>query len=129
MLLPWAPAYDPKNAPTNPVAQYARESAPIDPKTGKVAKGYEYWEKGYLGRTVSEWSLSSEEAWEQRWVAGDPDRVIGKIKELETIGLKNLMCAFAAQAGHARPPLPEVYKRMERFARDIMPHFQPVKKK
>jgi len=122
-LLPWAAAYSPTQAPGTTEERYARESAPIDPKTGQVAKGYDYWQKGYLGRPAGQFDLTTDESWENRWVAGDLDRVMRKIEELETIGVKNLICSFAVQAGSPRPPLPEVRQRMEQFAREVMPRF------
>lgn len=107
--------------------KYARQSAPIDPMTGQITKGYEYWEKGYLGRSPEAMRSSTEEAWEQRWVAGDLDRVIRKIEELEAIGVGNIMCTFGYQDPRfgpvMKPPLPEMRQIMERFAREVIPHF------
>lgn len=134
--LPFARAYNPHKEGRTRDEVYARESAPIDPRTGRVARGYEYWEKGYLGRSLSEFQLGTDESWEERWVAGDLDRVIGKLKMLEEIGIGEVLCTLA----HADPrigqmprmPLRDMYGYMERFARDVMPHFEekaPVKAK
>ncbi len=124
-LLPWASAFSPVRVPATPQEQYARESAPIDPKTGEVARGYEYWRKGYLGRDAKVFDLTTDESWEHRWVAGDMDRVLRKIEELEQAGVKNLICNFAAQAGQSgRPDLKDMRQRMEQFAREVMPRFQ-----
>ncbi len=121
--LPFAQAFNPHKDVTTDHERYAQESAPIDPKTGRIAAGYEYWERGYQGRRPGDFLVNTEEAWEGRWIAGDLDRVIGKIKELEQIGVRNLICSFGVRGVGARPPLADVRRAMERFARDVMPHF------
>lgn len=92
-----AKVYDPflafKEAPSAQ-ERFALESAPIDPRTGRVAKGYEYWEKGYLGRGAAEFDPATELSWEERWVAGDEDRVRAKIAELEEMGVQEMICTF-----------------------------------
>ncbi len=121
--LPFAQAFNPHKEATTAHERYARESAPIDPKTGKVAQGYEYWEQGYQGRRPTAFLANTEEAWEERWVAGDADRVVRKIEELEAIGVRHLICSFGVRGVGSRPPLADVRRAMERFARDVMPHF------
>ncbi|MEE9285171.1 MAG: LLM class flavin-dependent oxidoreductase [Dehalococcoidia bacterium] len=121
--LPFAQAYNPHKNATTDYEQYAQQSAPIDPKTGKVARGYEYWEKGYQGRKPTDFLANTEEAWEGRWVAGDMDRVARKIEELERMGVRNLICSFGLRGVGGRPPVADVLKTMERFARDVMPLF------
>jgi alkanesulfonate monooxygenase SsuD/methylene tetrahydromethanopterin reductase-like flavin-dependent oxidoreductase (luciferase family) len=121
--LPFAQAFNPHRQATTAHERYARDSAPIDPKTGKVAKGYEYWEQGYQGRRPSDFLANTELAWEERWIAGDLERVLRKIEDLQRIGVRNLICAFGVRGVGARPPLADVRRAMERFARDVMPHF------
>lgn len=123
-LLPFAQSFNPHREASTAYERYARESAPMDPKTGKVAKGYEYWEKGYQGRKPTAFLANTEEAWEERWVAGDVDRVVRKIEEYERIGVRHMICSFGLRGVGARPPLKDVRQAMERFARDVMPHFK-----
>ncbi|MCH7553137.1 MAG: LLM class flavin-dependent oxidoreductase [Chloroflexi bacterium] len=121
--LPFAQAFNPHKEATTEHERYSLQSAPVDPKTGKIAKGYEYWEKGYQGRSVTEYQTLGEGAWEERWVAGDLERVVNKIKTLESIGVGNMICSFGIRGVSARPPLDQMHKSMERFAREVMPHF------
>ncbi|RJL26628.1 LLM class flavin-dependent oxidoreductase [Bailinhaonella thermotolerans] len=96
---------------------FNEKSAPIDPKTGKVAQGFEYWQDRYLkGGSVSE-----DFRWEQLEVIGDPERVIGQIRMLRDFGFTNLLCDF----GSTRPiPLEEMRKVMKFFAAEVMPAFK-----
>lgn len=121
--LPFAQAYNPHKTASTDHERYAQQSAPIDQKTGKVARGYEYWEKGYQGRKPTDFLVNTEEAWEERWIAGDIDRVSRKIEELERVGVRNLICSFGLRGVGTRPPAADVLKAMERFARDVMPSF------
>jgi alkanesulfonate monooxygenase SsuD/methylene tetrahydromethanopterin reductase-like flavin-dependent oxidoreductase (luciferase family) len=93
------------------------QSAPIDPKTGAIAKGYEFWEARYLkGGT-----LTDDFRWDQLEVIGDPDRVIGQIKTLQTLGYDNVMCDF----GSTRPmPIDDMKKIIRLFAEEVMPEFR-----
>ncbi len=94
-----------------------KESAPIDPKTGKIAKGYEAWEAKYMkGGEVSD-----DFRWDKMEVIGDPERVIGQVKMLQDFGYSNLMCDF----GSTRPlPMPEMKRLVSFFAKEVMPAFQ-----
>ncbi|HEX4508226.1 MAG TPA: LLM class flavin-dependent oxidoreductase [Alphaproteobacteria bacterium] len=94
-----------------------KESAPIDPKTGAIAKGYEHWEARYMkGGT-----LPDDFRWEQLEVIGDPERVIGQIKTLKALGYSNVMCDF----GSTRPmPIEEMKKIIRLFAEEVMPEFR-----
>lgn len=92
---------------------------PVD-RDGRVAAGYEYWEKGWHGRDLDYYSHDAD--WDDRWVAGDVDRVVSQIEHLDSIGIRNVCCVFGLSA---TPPAPEVVvERMGRFARDVMPRFQ-----
>lgn len=94
-----------------------KESAPIDPKTGKIAKGYESWEAKYMkGGEVSD-----DFRWDKMEVIGDPERVIGQVRMLQDFGYSNLMCDF----GSTRPlPMAEMKRLVSFFAREVMPAFR-----
>ncbi len=93
------------------------QSAPIDPKTGAIAKGYEFWESRYLkGGT-----LTDDFRWDQLEVIGDPERVIGQIKTLQELGYGNVMCDF----GSTRPmPIADMKKIIRLFATEVIPEFR-----
>jgi alkanesulfonate monooxygenase SsuD/methylene tetrahydromethanopterin reductase-like flavin-dependent oxidoreductase (luciferase family) len=93
------------------------QNAPIDAKTGAIAKGYEFWQDRYLkGGT-----LSDDFRWDQLEVIGDPERVIGQIKTLQALGYGNIMCDF----GSTRPmPIGEMKKIIRLFAEEVMPEFR-----
>lgn len=93
------------------------DSAPIDAKTGQVAKGFEFWQDRYLKGG----EVSNDFRWEQLEVIGDPERVISQVKELREWGFTNLMCDF----GSTRPiPLDEMTRIMTFFAREVLPAFK-----
>lgn len=93
------------------------QSAPIDSKTGEVAKGFEYWQDRYLKGG----EVTNEFRWDQLEVIGDPERVIGQIKLLQEFGYSHLMCDF----GSTRPiPLDEMKRIMRFFAEAVMPAFR-----
>jgi alkanesulfonate monooxygenase SsuD/methylene tetrahydromethanopterin reductase-like flavin-dependent oxidoreductase (luciferase family) len=93
------------------------QSAPIDSRTGQVAKGFEYWQDKYLkGGTVS-----NDFRWEQLEVIGDPERVIGQVQMIRDFGFSNLLCDF----GSTRPiPLEDMKKVMKFFAAEVIPAFK-----
>jgi alkanesulfonate monooxygenase SsuD/methylene tetrahydromethanopterin reductase-like flavin-dependent oxidoreductase (luciferase family) len=93
------------------------QSAPINSKTGQVAKGFEYWQDKYLkGGTVD-----ADFRWEQLEVIGDPGRVIDQIKMIQAMGYSNLMCDF----GSTRPiPIEEMRKVLKFFAAEVIPAFR-----
>lgn len=93
-----------------------QQSAPIDPKTGEIAEGFEFWQNRYLkGGTVSD-----DFRWDQLEIAGDPERVINQIKTLQDFGISNLMCDF----GSTRPmPVAEMKGIIKFFADEVMPAF------
>ncbi|GAA2901530.1 LLM class flavin-dependent oxidoreductase [Streptosporangium fragile] len=92
-------------------------SAPIDPKTGRAAQGFEYYQDRYLKGG----SLSNDFRWEQLEVIGDPERVVGQIRLLQDAGFANLLCDF----GSTRPmPLEEMERVMRFFAAEVMPAFR-----
>jgi alkanesulfonate monooxygenase SsuD/methylene tetrahydromethanopterin reductase-like flavin-dependent oxidoreductase (luciferase family) len=95
---------------------FNKQSAPIDSKTGEVAKGFEFWQDKYLkGGTVD-----NDFRWEQLEIIGDPERVIGQIKMVQDMGYSNLMCDF----GSTRPvPIEEMRKTLKFFAAEVMPAF------
>ncbi|MCH7553961.1 MAG: LLM class flavin-dependent oxidoreductase [Chloroflexi bacterium] len=93
------------------------ESAPIE-KTGEFAAGYYYWKDRYLSKNAS---LTPEFFWDRMWVAGDPDRCVGIVKNLESMGFKHLLFTL----GH--PPhttMEENKRRLKLFADAVMPHFR-----
>ncbi|MCW2946532.1 MAG: luciferase family protein [Actinoallomurus sp.] len=96
---------------------FNRRSAPIDSRTGQVAKGFEYWQDRYLkGGTVD-----ADFRWEQLEVIGDPGRVVDQIKMIQDFGFTNLMCDF----GSTRPvPIEEMRKMLRFFAAEVIPAFR-----
>lgn len=94
----------------------SRQSAPIDSKTGEIAKGYEFWQDRYLkGGTISD-----DFRWDQLEIIGDPERVIEQIKLIRDFGYSNLMCDF----GSTRPmSLKEMKRVIKFFAEEVMPEF------
>jgi alkanesulfonate monooxygenase SsuD/methylene tetrahydromethanopterin reductase-like flavin-dependent oxidoreductase (luciferase family) len=95
----------------------SKQSAPIDPETGEIAKGFEFWQNRYLkGGT-----LSNDFRWDQLEIAGDPERVIEQIKLLQGFGYTQLMCDF----GSTRPmPIAEMKRIIRFFAEEVMTEFQ-----
>jgi alkanesulfonate monooxygenase SsuD/methylene tetrahydromethanopterin reductase-like flavin-dependent oxidoreductase (luciferase family) len=96
---------------------FNKQSAPIDSKTGEVAKGFEFWQDKYLkGGTVG-----NDFRWEQLEIIGDPERVIGQIKMVQDMGYRNLMCDF----GSTRPiPIEELRETLKFFAAEVIPAFR-----
>ncbi|WP_206377192.1 LLM class flavin-dependent oxidoreductase [Sphingomonas sp. G-3-2-10] len=92
------------------------QSAPLDPKTGKIAKGYEFWE----GRYLKGGSVDNDFRWDQLEIIGDPERVIQQVRTLQSFGYNNLMCDF----GSTRPfPIKEMKRVIKFFADEVMPAF------
>jgi hypothetical protein len=87
---------------------------------GSVAAGYEYWEKGWHGRTVEHYAAAAD--WDDRWIAGDAERIVRGIRELEEMGYANLCVIFGLDAHPAG--VPEIKRRMALFAHEIMPAFE-----
>lgn len=93
------------------------QSAPIDSRTGEVAKGFEFWQRRYLKGG----KVDNDFRWEQLEVIGDPERVIGQIQMIEEMGYSNLMCDF----GSTRPvPIEEMRSILRFFAKEVMPAFR-----
>tara|TARA_B100001540_G_C15765961_1_gene623969 strand:- start:464 stop:1573 length:1110 start_codon:yes stop_codon:yes gene_type:complete len=93
-----------------------QQSAPVDPKTGEVAEGYEYWQSRYQKGG----EVSTDFRWDQLEVAGDPERVISQISALRDFGIGNLMCDF----GSTRPmEVGEMKRIIKFFADEVMPAF------
>jgi alkanesulfonate monooxygenase SsuD/methylene tetrahydromethanopterin reductase-like flavin-dependent oxidoreductase (luciferase family) len=86
---------------------------------GTVAPGYEYWDKGWHGRDLAYYD--QEPDWDDRWLAGTPERVIDQIRALHEMGIRDVCCVFGHDA--VAPPREEVERRMAGFARDVMPAF------
>ncbi|MFI6539649.1 LLM class flavin-dependent oxidoreductase [Nonomuraea sp. NPDC050547] len=96
---------------------FNEKSAPIDPRTGKAAQGFEYYQDRYLKGG----EVSNDFRWEQLEVIGDPARVIEQITLLRDAGFSNLLCDF----GSTRPlPLEEMKQVMRFFATEVMPAFR-----
>jgi alkanesulfonate monooxygenase SsuD/methylene tetrahydromethanopterin reductase-like flavin-dependent oxidoreductase (luciferase family) len=118
-------------APTNVAARDYVDNAPpvtslsVDPaltprkRDGSIAEGYEYWERGWHGRTVDHYAAEAD--WDDRWIAGDVERVVSGIRALERMGYANLCVIFGLDAAPA--PVPEIKRRMALFAREVMPAF------
>jgi len=92
---------------------------PVD-KDGNVVAGYEYWEKGWHGRDLDYYS--HEPDWDDRWVAGTPERVIGQLRELDAMGIKNVCCIFGMSDMAASRQ--EIESRMALFAKEIIPELR-----
>jgi alkanesulfonate monooxygenase SsuD/methylene tetrahydromethanopterin reductase-like flavin-dependent oxidoreductase (luciferase family) len=87
---------------------------------GSIAKGYEYWEKGWHGRTKDHYASNVD--WDDRWIAGNPERVVKQIKELEQMGYTNLCVIFGLDVNPSS--VAELKQRMSLFADEIMPAFR-----
>jgi alkanesulfonate monooxygenase SsuD/methylene tetrahydromethanopterin reductase-like flavin-dependent oxidoreductase (luciferase family) len=110
-------------ASTPKVTSLATDSRirPVD-KDGNIAAGYEYWDKGWHGRDLAYYSHDLD--WNDRWIAGTPDRIVEQLRHLGDIGIRNVCCVFGLSA--TPPSTDDVRARMARFARDVMPAFQPA---
>ncbi|GAA3137328.1 LLM class flavin-dependent oxidoreductase [Nonomuraea salmonea] len=116
---PWSrPAPTRRGSRRRSTARASSTSAapPIDPRTGRAAQGFEYYQDRYLkGGTVS-----PDFRWEQLEVIGDPARVIEQVALLRDAGFGNLLCDF----GSTRPmPLEDMKRVMRFFATEVMPAF------
>jgi alkanesulfonate monooxygenase SsuD/methylene tetrahydromethanopterin reductase-like flavin-dependent oxidoreductase (luciferase family) len=89
-------------------------------KDGRIASGYEYWEKGWHGRDLAYYD--HEPNWDDRWVAGGAERVIAQLRAIEACGIGNVCCVFGLESTPTPPD--EIERRMQRFARDVMPAFR-----
>jgi alkanesulfonate monooxygenase SsuD/methylene tetrahydromethanopterin reductase-like flavin-dependent oxidoreductase (luciferase family) len=95
---------------------FNEQSAPIDSKTGEVAKGFEFYQRYLKGGTVG-----TDFRWEQLEIIGDPERVIQQIKMVQDMGYSNLMCDF----GSTRPlPIEEMRRILKFFAAEVIPAFR-----
>lgn len=95
---------------------FNQRSAPIDPRTGQAAQGFEYYQNRYLKGG----SVSNDFRWEQLEVIGDPARVIEQIAVLREAGYAELLCDF----GSTRPmPFEETARLMRFFAAEVIPAF------
>ncbi|MBY8856849.1 LLM class flavin-dependent oxidoreductase [Nocardia sp. CA2R105] len=96
---------------------FNEKSAPIDTKTGSVAKGFEFWEGRYLkGGTVD-----ADFRWEQLEVIGDPERVIGQVAMLQEFGFNHLMCDFGSTR---HIPFEDMKRAITFFAKEVIPAFR-----
>ncbi|MFC9556449.1 LLM class flavin-dependent oxidoreductase [Rhodococcus sp. NPDC056960] len=93
------------------------KSAPIDSKTGEVAKGFEFWE----GRYLKGGEVGNDFRWEQLEVIGDPKRVIGQVAMLQEFGFNHLMCDFGSTR---HIPFDEMAKAITFFAKEVIPAFR-----
>ncbi|MBV6761764.1 LLM class flavin-dependent oxidoreductase [Rhodococcus opacus] len=96
---------------------FNEKSAPIDSKTGEVAKGFEFWE----GRYLKGGELGNDFRWEQLEVIGDPKRVIGQVAMLQEFGFNHLMCDFGSTR---HIPFDEMAKAITFFAKEVIPAFR-----
>ena len=93
------------------------QSAPIE-KTGEFAAGYYYWKDRYLNKNSE---LTTDFFWDRMWVAGDPDRCIQVVKNIEDMGFKHVLFTL----GHApHVSMEENKRRLKLFAEAVMPHFK-----
>ena len=94
-----------------------QQSAPVE-KTGEFAAGYYYWKDRYLGANKQ---LDSNFFWERTWIAGDPERVIRIIRDLESWGFEHMLFTL----GHYPTfTLEENKRRLKIFADNVMPEFR-----
>jgi alkanesulfonate monooxygenase SsuD/methylene tetrahydromethanopterin reductase-like flavin-dependent oxidoreductase (luciferase family) len=105
-----------ESRPQVKTVDYQFSLGPIN-KDGSVAKGYEYWRKGWHGRELGDYNSGS--AWDDRWIAGDAERVTEQIRRLEAAGYKDI-CVILGHSLDAD----EERRSMELFAREVMPHFR-----
>jgi alkanesulfonate monooxygenase SsuD/methylene tetrahydromethanopterin reductase-like flavin-dependent oxidoreductase (luciferase family) len=96
----------------------ARQLRPVQ-ADGTVAPGYEYWEKGWHGRSLDYYSHEGD--WDDRWIAGSPSRVIEQIQALHDIGIRDVCCVFGLDT--VAPTRTELERRMALFAREVLPAF------
>ncbi|MCZ4548598.1 LLM class flavin-dependent oxidoreductase [Gordonia rubripertincta] len=96
---------------------FNEKSAPIDSKTGAVAKGFEFWE----GRYLKGGEVGNDFRWDQLEVIGDPKRVIGQVAMLQEFGYNHLMCDFGSTR---HIPFDEMSKAITFFAKEVMPAFR-----
>jgi alkanesulfonate monooxygenase SsuD/methylene tetrahydromethanopterin reductase-like flavin-dependent oxidoreductase (luciferase family) len=95
---------------------FNEKSTPIDAKTGKIARGFEYWDR--YGKNVK---VGTDFRWDRQEVVGDPERVIEQVATLRDCGFTNLMCDF----GSTRPvPLDEMKATIKLFADEVIPAFR-----
>jgi alkanesulfonate monooxygenase SsuD/methylene tetrahydromethanopterin reductase-like flavin-dependent oxidoreductase (luciferase family) len=95
---------------------FNEQSAPTDTSTGKVAKGFEYWDRYAKNKDVD-----NDFRWERQEVIGDPERVIRQIKELQSYGFSELMCDFGSST---RIPLEEMKQTIKLFSEEVIPAFR-----
>ncbi|GAA3195943.1 LLM class flavin-dependent oxidoreductase [Actinocorallia longicatena] len=93
------------------------QSAPIDSKTGAIAKGFEY----YDGKYLKGGSVGNDFRWEQLEVIGDPERVINQIKMVQEMGYSEMLCDFGSTR---QLPIEEMRKTLKFFAAEVMPAFR-----
>ncbi|MEO5877652.1 MAG: LLM class flavin-dependent oxidoreductase [Streptosporangiaceae bacterium] len=93
------------------------QSAPIDSKTGEVAKGFEFWQDKYLKGG----KVDNDFRWEQLEIIGDPERVISQIQTVQAMGYSNLMCDFGSTR---HIPIEDLRKVLKFFAAEVMPAFR-----
>jgi probable F420-dependent oxidoreductase len=96
---------------------FNEKSAPIDSRTGKTAKGFEYWE----GRYLKGGSVGNDFRWEQLEVIGDPERVIGQVAMLQEFGFHHLMCDFGSTR---HIPFEDMKRAITFFAKEVIPAFR-----
>jgi alkanesulfonate monooxygenase SsuD/methylene tetrahydromethanopterin reductase-like flavin-dependent oxidoreductase (luciferase family) len=95
------------------------ENAPIDRATGKMARGFEFWERQYMKGA----KVDADFRWENQELAGSPERVISQIQQLETAGFGEVICDF----GNTRQLTVDESKRaIDRFASQVLPAFKTV---
>jgi alkanesulfonate monooxygenase SsuD/methylene tetrahydromethanopterin reductase-like flavin-dependent oxidoreductase (luciferase family) len=92
-------------------------NAPIDSRTGKIAEGFEFWERQYMKGA----SVDADFRWDNQELSGDPERVISQIRTLEQAGFGELICDF----GNTRQlTVDETKRAIRRFAEHVMPAFR-----
>lgn len=96
---------------------FNEKSAPIDSKTGEIAKGFEFWE----GRYLKGGSVGNDFRWEQLEVIGDPERVIGQVAMLQEFGFNHLMCDFGSTR---HVPFEDMKRAITFFAKEVIPAFR-----
>ena len=91
----------------------------------KVALPPDADQDGEGNRFYARRSMSFDEAFDQVGIFGTPEECIQRIEDLDRVigGMTELICTFTFGGWDQR----QIIRSMERFARDVMPYFQPAK--
>ena len=102
--------------PVRPGAVFNEQSAPTDTSTGKIAKGFEYWDRYSKNKEVD-----TDFRWDRQEVIGDPDRVISRSRTCRATGSRELMCDFGSSTNI---PIEEMKQTIKLFSEEVIPAFR-----